>query len=53
MKSNVGAILLVVACLGLGFVLWNQNQTHAVQTRGLDTKVQYYSNNLSVLDAKL
>ena len=53
MKSNVGAILLALACLGLGFVLWNQNQTHSVQTRDLDTKVHYYSNNVSGLEAKL
>jgi chromosome segregation ATPase len=53
MKSNIGAILLVAACLGLGFVLWNQNQTHAVQTRDLDTKIHYYSNNVSGLEVKL
>ena len=53
MKSNVGAIILALACLGLGFVLWNQSQTHAVQTRDLDTKVHYYSNNVSDLDARL
>ena len=53
MKANMGAILLVVACLGLGFVLWNQSQTHAVQTRDLDTKVHYYSNSLSGREVEL
>jgi chromosome segregation ATPase len=53
MKSNLAAILLVLACLGLGAVLWEQNQKHADQTQSLDQTITSYSNNLTSLKGQL
>jgi len=44
MKSNLAPILLVLACLGIGAVLWFQYQNHAVQRQDLDKKINSYSN---------
>ncbi len=49
MKSNLAAILLVLACAGLGIVLWLQLQTHASQTQHLATTINSYSNRVATL----
>lgn len=36
MKANTVAIIFIVACLGLGIVLWQQNQKHTEETKTLD-----------------
>lgn len=53
MKANLAVILAILACAGLGVVLWQQNQSHAVQTQELDKKINSYSNRVSDLEQKL
>jgi chromosome segregation ATPase len=53
MKSNVAAIILILACLGLGAVLWQQNQKHAEQTKELDKTIASYSNDVTSFDVRL
>ena len=53
MKSNLAAILLVLACLGLGAVLWEQNQKHADQRQSLDQSINSLSNNVATLNGQL
>jgi chromosome segregation ATPase len=53
MKSNAVAIILIIACLGLGFVLWEQSQKHADQVTKLDESINSYSNHVSNLEDKL
>jgi chromosome segregation ATPase len=53
MKSNLAAILLVLACLGLGVVLWTQNQKHVVQTQDLNQTINTYSSNITTLKGNL
>jgi chromosome segregation ATPase len=49
MKSNLAAIILVLACLGLGVVLWNQHRTHTDETNTLDQTIESFSNNISAI----
>jgi len=53
MKSNLAAILLVVACLGLGAVVWWQYQSHTDQTQNLGKALNSYSNRVSTLEDML
>jgi TolA-binding protein len=53
MKSNLAAILLVLACAGLAIVSWLQYQTHASQTHHLDTTINNYSNRVATLEETL
>jgi chromosome segregation ATPase len=53
MKSNLAAIILILACLGLGFVLWEQHQKNAAQTEDLDHTVSSFSNNVIIFSNKL
>jgi chromosome segregation ATPase len=49
MKSNLAAIILVLACLGLGVVLWNQHRTHTDETNNLDQTIDRFSNSISAI----
>jgi len=53
MKSNLAAIILILACLGLGIVLWAQHQKNADQTDHLDQTISSFSNNVTSLSTKL
>lgn len=53
MKSNVVAIIFILACLGLGAALWQQHQKHAEQTKELDKTITSYSNDVTSLDVRL
>jgi len=53
MKSNLAAILLVLACAGLGIGLWMQNQNHIVQTKDLAKAINSYSNRVTTLEEML
>jgi chromosome segregation ATPase len=53
MKSNVTAAVLILVCLGLGFVLWQQNQKHTEQTQQQETKITDYSNRVVGLEGRL
>jgi len=47
MKSNLAATILVLACLGLGVVLWSQNKNYTDQTTHRDLTIQSLSNSVS------
>jgi chromosome segregation ATPase len=47
MKSNLAATILVLACLGLGVVLWSQTQKYTDQTKHRDLTIQSLSNSVS------
>ncbi len=49
MKSNLAAIILVLACLGLGVALWNQHRTHTDETSNLDQTIESFSNRVSAI----
>jgi chromosome segregation ATPase len=49
MKSNLAAIILILACAGLGFVLWEQHQMNTDQTK----TISGYSNNVTTLSSNL
>ena len=53
MKANLAVILAILACAGLGVVLWQQNASHAVQKQELDKTINSYSNKVSDLEGKL
>jgi chromosome segregation ATPase len=53
MKSNLAVILAILACAGLGVVLWQQNQSHAAQKQELDKTINSYSNTVSGLQETL
>jgi chromosome segregation ATPase len=47
MKSNLLATILILACLGLGVVLWSQNQKYTDQTKDLDKRNQSLASNIA------
>jgi chromosome segregation ATPase len=53
MKSNAVAIILVLACLGLGAVLLVDNKKHAEEKQKQDNTIQELTNTVSTLDGKL
>lgn len=53
MKSNLPAILLLLACVSLGIVLWKQNQRYADRTQHLDQTINFYSNRVAILQDDL
>jgi chromosome segregation ATPase len=53
MKSNAAAAILIIVCLGLGFVLWEQSQKHAEQTQQQQTRITEYSNHVVDIEGKL
>jgi chromosome segregation ATPase len=53
MKSNLAAIILILACLGLGIVVWEQHQKNTDQTENLDQTINTYSNKVTDLSTNL
>jgi len=53
MKSNLAAIILVLACLGFGIFLWMQNQNHAVQAKKLSQTIVSQSTRINNLEESL
>jgi chromosome segregation ATPase len=47
MKSNLFATILLLACLALGVVLWNQHVRNTEQTNNLDNTIQSFSNKVT------
>jgi chromosome segregation ATPase len=53
MKSNLAAIILVLACLGFGIFLWTQNQNHAVQAKKLSQTIISQNTRINNLEDSL
>ncbi|MGD0411641.1 MAG: hypothetical protein ABSC18_08030 [Verrucomicrobiota bacterium] len=53
MKSNLPAIILVLACLGLGIFLWTQNQRDAVKAKNLSDTILSQSTRITNLEENL
>jgi hypothetical protein len=53
MKSNLAAILLLLACVGLGVAFWKQNRRYADRRQRLDQTINLYSNRVTILQAKV
>jgi chromosome segregation ATPase len=53
MKSNLAAIILVLACLGFGIFLWTQNQREAVKAKHLSDTIISQSARITNLEESL
>jgi chromosome segregation ATPase len=49
MKSNLLATILILLCLGLGVVLWSQNEKYTSQTKHRDLAIQSLSTSVTNL----